>query len=147
MELPVRIARTSTTCTCLPARMSWTSLCLAYWLKPPAKLTALDTVRTSCEGRLTAPQKLFFRLTKPAEELYDVNADPHEINNLAGNPKYASVLKEMRAVLVQWIADTKDMGVLAETEMIQRGIIANQLAEYAKRVKPLEIPLTPEKER
>ncbi len=95
------------------------------------------------EGSLNGPQKLFFQLTKPAEELYDVNADPHEIHNLATNLKNESVLKEMRAALDRWMTETKDMGAIPETEMIQRGIIADQLEEYAKRVKPLEIPLIP----
>jgi uncharacterized sulfatase len=33
--------------------------------------------RLNYEGKLAGPQKLFFQLTKPAEELYDVNVDPH----------------------------------------------------------------------
>jgi len=95
------------------------------------------------ERKLNAPQKLFFQLTKPTEELYDINADPHEINNLAGKPEYESMLKEMRAALEQWIVETRDMGAVAEEEMIRRGIVADKLEEYAKRVRPLEVPLVP----
>ena len=95
------------------------------------------------EGKLNATQKLFFQPTKPAEELYDVNADPHEVNNLAGDPKFAGVLKEMRAALDEWMTTTRDMGAMPEEEMVRRGIIADQLAEYARRVKPLATPLQP----
>ena len=47
------------------------------------------------EGKLNAAQKLFFAPTKPKEELYDCNADPHEINNLASDPKYSEKLNEL----------------------------------------------------
>jgi N-sulfoglucosamine sulfohydrolase len=97
------------------------------------------------EGKLNAPQKLFFQPTKPAEELYDTGADPHEINNLAGKPEHESVLREMRAALDHWIVETRDMGSIKEEEMVRRGIVADKLEEYARRVKPLEVPLTPVK--
>ena len=34
-------------------------------------------------------------------ELYDETADPHELNNLANDPKHADVVKEMKALLKQ----------------------------------------------
>lgn len=61
-------------------------------------------------GKLNDTQKLVFRDERPEEELYDVHADPHEINNLAGNPKYAAKLKEMRGRLNRWIKRTDDKG-------------------------------------
>ena len=102
--------------------------------------------RLNYEGKLSPPQKLFFQLSKPAEELYDTEADPHEINNLAGKPGYESVLKEMRAALDQWISETRDMGAISEEEMVRRGIVADKLGEYAQRIKPLEVPLVPGKQ-
>ena len=36
------------------------------------------------------------------EELYDFKADPDEANNLVDDPKYADLLKEMRAKLADW---------------------------------------------
>ena len=38
----------------------------------------------------------------PAEELYDVLADPYEMNNLAGQPEHARVLAAMREKLRIW---------------------------------------------
>ncbi len=53
----------------------------------------------------------FFQLgfaKRPAEELYDVKSDPHEINNLAGKPEYAARQKELQEKLDQWMRDTAD---------------------------------------
>ncbi|KAJ5187843.1 Alkaline phosphatase-like alpha/beta/alpha [Penicillium cf. viridicatum] len=41
----------------------------------------------------------FFR---PAEELYDIQADPNEVRNLANDAEYQSVLEDMRAALEEW---------------------------------------------
>src|SRR5262249_46711581 len=66
--------------------------------------------RLHAEGKLTGAQRLFFLPDKPEEELYDVQADPHEIHNLAGSPKHQDVLKRMRQVLETWRKDTGDLG-------------------------------------
>jgi len=76
--------------------------------------------RLNTEGKLKGPQKLFFQETKPVEELYDVVADPHEVNNLAESPEHQDVLKRMRAVLQKWIKDTGDLGGIPEDELIER---------------------------
>ena len=57
--------------------------------------------------------------TKPAEELYDTASDPHEVRNLIDDPKYAEKLQELRAALTQWIAETGDLGMLPEGEMVR----------------------------
>ncbi|MEO7300762.1 MAG: sulfatase, partial [Verrucomicrobiota bacterium] len=91
----------------------------------------------NAEGKLNEVQKLFFAPTKPKEELYDCNADPHEIKNLAGNKKYEEKLKELRGALDKWIEQTHDMGAVPETEMIKRGLVADKLAEYeVRKLKP-----------
>ena len=72
------------------------------------------------EGKLNAVQELFFRKTKPVEELYDLAADPDEINNLAESPMYQDVLKRMRTRLDKWIKDTRDLGGTPEDELIER---------------------------
>ncbi|MDG2223195.1 MAG: DUF4976 domain-containing protein [Rubripirellula sp.] len=62
------------------------------------------------EGKLNSPQKLIFRETRPPEELYDLENDPHEINNLAGDSKYADKLQTMRTRLNDWMEETDDQG-------------------------------------
>lgn len=56
------------------------------------------------EDRLTAAQRRHWADTKPAEELYDLQADPHELNNLALDPAHAAVLRNLRQELDRWIA-------------------------------------------
>ncbi len=45
---------------------------------------------------------------RPREELYDLEADPHEIVNLAGRPDHAKVLAELREKVAAWQKQTGD---------------------------------------
>ncbi|MFP4144996.1 MAG: sulfatase [Phycisphaeraceae bacterium] len=42
------------------------------------------------------------------EELYDHREDPHELNNLAGDPEYADVKQRLKMRLLEWNALTED---------------------------------------
>lgn len=55
---------------------------------------------------------------KPAEELYDVSADPHNIQNLTQEPKYKKVLERMREANREWQLEVKDVGFLPEAMML-----------------------------
>ena len=48
------------------------------------------------EGKLKETQKTCFTKPLPEEELYDIQADPHELKNLASDPKFAAELAELR---------------------------------------------------
>lgn len=53
----------------------------------------------------------FFELNfakRPAEELYDLRNDPHQLTNLAGRPEHAAAKKELRARVEKWMRDTAD---------------------------------------
>lgn len=45
---------------------------------------------------------------RPADELYDIKIDPDQLNNVAGNPKYANILKTLVKELNTWQVKTKD---------------------------------------
>jgi uncharacterized sulfatase len=51
---------------------------------------------------------------RPAEELYDLHADPFEQKNLSADPQFAGVLKELRANLDDWMAQQSDLGLATE---------------------------------
>lgn len=67
-------------------------------------------------GELNETQRIFFGDTKPAEELYDLDNDPHEINNLAADPAHADALNRHRRILADWIAATGDQGQQTEAD-------------------------------
>ena len=67
-------------------------------------------------GELNDTQAKFFN-TKPAEELYDVVNDPHNVNNLAENPEFQDVLLELREQNLRWINEIRDAGFIPEPMM------------------------------
>ena len=65
-------------------------------------------------GQLNAAQSRFLDADRPEEEFYDLQIDPHEINNLADDPSCSAKLAELRGVLDRWIERTGDLGALKE---------------------------------
>lgn len=49
---------------------------------------------------------------RPAEELYDLQSDPLELNNLAADPAQAGRLAELRAEVTAWMKEAGDEGKL-----------------------------------
>jgi arylsulfatase A-like enzyme len=78
-----------------------------------------DILKLRDEGKLNAIQMAWFN-TKPVEELYDVQHDPYETNNLAKDPKYKSKLLELRTAFKNWTKKVGDMGGIPEKEMIRQ---------------------------
>ena len=68
------------------------------------------------EGKLNAQQSQFFE-SRPAEQLFDVSADPHEVNNLATNPAYAEVLQDMRDRLTMRVKELPDLSFFPENHL------------------------------
>lgn len=66
------------------------------------------------QGKLTPAQAAFFAPNKPEFELFDLQADPHEINNRADDPKFGKIKAELLAALNQWREAIEDQGVSAE---------------------------------
>ncbi len=69
------------------------------------------------QGKLSPSQEQFFR-GKPAEALFDVEADPHQINNLANDPSYSTVLKELRNRLVERMGSMPDLSLFPESVLV-----------------------------
>ena len=86
---------------------------------PPADAVRSPTFqvmrRLRDAGKLTPAQLNCFEKPRPAEELYDVNSDPHEMNNLAADPGYATTLAKFRKNLAAWQKQTEDKAPVART--------------------------------
>ena len=82
-------------------------------LTPPADAvrspTFLAMRRLRDEGKLTPLQGVCFASPRPSEELYDLEVDPDETVNLAGDPKFAEALARMRRALSDWGRETEDL--------------------------------------
>lgn len=52
---------------------------------------------------------------KPAEMLFDLSKDPFELNNLAGDDRYADILAKMRSAVSKHVRKTRDLGFFPPT--------------------------------
>lgn len=76
-----------------------------------------DFRRLMAGGKINDVQKIFFSNYRPAEELYDLENDPHEINNLAVDPSFQIELLRHRNLLSEWIEETGDKGQFPESDL------------------------------
>lgn len=71
------------------------------------------------EGKLNEAQKHFWE-PKPAEELYDLQNDRDEVNNLASRPEHQATLKRLREAQQRLARNIRDVGFLPEGEIHER---------------------------
>ncbi len=74
-------------------------------------------------GKLQPPRTHFWE-PKPAEELYDLQADPDETRNLAGSPEHRAVLETLRKAQRDHALAIRDVGLLSEAEFHRRAAAA-----------------------
>jgi len=74
-------------------------------------------------------ERLLFAPVRPREELYDLQADPHELRNLAEDPAFGAELGRLRQALADWQQASGDRGVEPESEEVYEGNMRSYLAE------------------
>ena len=87
------------------------------------------------QSKLNAVQETLFAEHMTLEELYDLAADPHEIENLVASPKpeHRAALARLRADLEAWIQQTNDQGrILESPEEISK--IDDSMEAWSRRV-------------
>ncbi|MBI2421976.1 MAG: sulfatase-like hydrolase/transferase [Candidatus Hydrogenedentes bacterium] len=101
------------------------------------RMPAMQSWREAYEsGTLNAVQRRLFE-GKPAEELYDTTADPHEINNLSALPEFEPILLRMRKTLEAQMIAVSDTGLIPEWSMLQRA--GDRAPQDALDLKPDEL--------
>ena len=78
-----------------------------------------ELINLDKQDKLNGDESYIFMKTKPVEELYDLEMDPHEINNLALDSNYTNVLFAMRKELQLWQKEVNDRGFIPESEIIK----------------------------
>jgi arylsulfatase A-like enzyme len=72
------------------------------------------------EGKLNKTQELWFTPLDGDEELYDLQNDPFEVNNLANNEDMNNVLERFRGVYAKWRENISDKCQYPESEMLEQ---------------------------
>jgi uncharacterized sulfatase len=85
-------------------------------------------------GRLEGASALFFAAVKPPQELYDTQTDPDEVNNLAGDPRYAAIMARLSDALDRWMKQTGDLENVTTDETASAASNRGQLVVSRKRV-------------
>ncbi len=101
------------------------------------------------EGKLNAAQSFMWSEKRVPEEFYDLENDPDEIHNLAGDTAHETEFKRHRDILESWIKKTDDKGQYPESIDSLRGVLTrwDSVAanpEYdAAREKNAKLPPSP----
>ena len=105
----------------------------AYKKKQYPAVSVLE--QWQAEDKLTEAQKPFMTATRPEEELYDLQADPHEVKNLAEDPAHRDTLLALRKKLADWIVETGDQGATSEPESVTDYWMAEAQGRHEKALK------------
>ena len=80
-------------------------------------------------GDKTAKKLVDKYLFRPREELYDLQSDPFELNNLIAAPQHAETLEELKLELNRWMVQQGDRGHETELSVIARRKARNKAKE------------------
>ncbi len=91
------------------------------YMNTPEKGRLMKEIRkVQTAGEAAPGVALFLRPSKPIEELYDLEKDPHEMNNIADLPLYRPILERMRRAHLNWVTQSRDLGLMPEPEIVER---------------------------
>jgi uncharacterized sulfatase len=100
------------------------------------------------DGKLNAVQRQFFE-PKAVEALYDIESDPCEVKNLAGDPSYADVLEDLRERLQKRVKGMPDLSFYPESFLVENALEApvafgqRHAKEIARLVDIADLSLLP----
>ena len=75
-----------------------------------------NLLELNAAGKLNKVQAQWFSLDRPAEELYDDVADPHNVHNLIDDPRYKADIERLSAEFDRWIERDNQRWLLSEQQ-------------------------------
>ena len=91
---------------------------LQYVQYAERSVTRQELRRAAAEGNLSSQQRGLFETPRPKNELYDLEADPYELNNLAEDPQYSDRLAQLQNECDKWQRDVRDAHIVPESILI-----------------------------
>ncbi len=92
-------------------------------------------------GRLNAGQRRLFEVPRARLELYDLEADPWELKNVADEPRYATQIHQLAAVLQEWMEQTDDFPAVYRVRDDNTDRITG--VAFTSKIPPLRNPDVP----
>lgn len=89
------------------------------YMNTPEKGAIMQAIRNAGPRGMPAAGQHIVAPEKPAEALYDVTRDPHELDNLVAEAAHAATLDRMRDALAGWTDRVMDTGLIPETVLRQ----------------------------
>ena len=89
-----------------------------YWIAGIHGNAVFRTWQEDAKSDPALAERVAFMFRRPAEELYDLESDEFEMDNLADDPALASVKARLAKELDAWMAQQGDLGM--ETELAAR---------------------------
>ena len=86
------------------------------------------------DGKLNEVQSQFFKPRAP-EALYNIDEDPHEINNLAEDKNYIKILLDLRTKLNDHLVSINDLSFIPEPHLLENGL--DDIVSYSEKNKDL----------
>lgn len=110
------------------------------YMNTPEKGEIMQAIREAAmNGEMPPEGAHIIAEKKPDEELFDLENDPYELNNLAGDPEFQEKLTEMREAHAQWSDQSKDAGLIPET--IMRAWEAESNATIFEILRAKDVPI------
>ncbi len=114
-------------------------LCTAADIGASPSFLALRALAKS--GRLNPAQARLFETPRARLELYDLAADPWELRNVADQPAYAKQVRELAAVLEEWIEGSDDFPAAYRVRDDNTDRVTG--VQFSDKIPPLRSPDVP----
>lgn len=91
--------------------------------RPLSEIDESPTKKYLVDHKNDSKLKKYYELScakRPADELYDLTKDPHQLVNVAGNPEYKEILKKLNEQLMNELRETEDPRVLGKGDSFDK---------------------------